>query len=140
MSYIRTHAHMHTCTHAWRLWRARIGTSLAGLVLASSLLSVDSSPASAAGDRPAGGCGQSYNPTIPGGEAHWDLSCGGGMITVSGWVRDTDADGQCAAVKATFAGGQTEVSRRACPEGDRQTFSWTHPGAIADVYLYAFGV
>lgn len=87
-----------------------------------------------------GGCGEIRNPKTSGARAHWELSCRGGRITVSGWVQDTDADGQCARVKAVFASGTTEFSERACPKNVKKYFNWSHPGAIADVYLYEFDV
>ncbi|GAA3037645.1 hypothetical protein [Streptosporangium longisporum] len=87
-----------------------------------------------------GGCGQIRNVTTSGARAHWELSCDSGLITVSGWLQDTDADGQCAKVKAVFASGTTEFSSPACPDGVKKHFSWSHPGAIADVYLYEYDV
>ncbi|GHE29527.1 hypothetical protein GCM10017673_35220 [Streptosporangium violaceochromogenes] len=86
--------------------------------------------------RPFGACGQTFSPSVPGGKAFWRLSCSRGSITVTGWVEDTDEDTQCAQVKAHFPGGIWEYSRNACPLGARETFTWTHPGDIADVYLF----
>lgn len=89
---------------------------------------------------PRGTCGQTFNPVTSGAKAHWRLSCYNGAIYVSGWVEDTDADGQCARVKARFANGNVRYSAPACPEGERESFSWSSPGAIADVYLYEYNV
>jgi hypothetical protein len=83
-----------------------------------------------------GTCGQSFSPVTTGGRARWTLSCSGGRITMSGWVEDTKPDGECAYVKGIFSSTITEVSRGACPEGDRENFSWTHTGSLANGYLY----
>jgi hypothetical protein len=88
----------------------------------------------------AASCGTIANPTVPGAKAHWELQCDGGKITVTGWVQDTSADGKCAKVKAVFASGTTEYSNAACPKNDKDGFTWSHPGSIADVYLYTYDV
>ncbi|WP_182873784.1 hypothetical protein [Microbispora sp. H10670] len=88
----------------------------------------------------AAGCGAIKNTTLSGSRAHWELICDGGLITVTGWVQDMDADGRCAKVKAVFASGTTEYSEAACPKGVKKNFTWSHPGAIADVYLYEYDV
>lgn len=83
-----------------------------------------------------GSCGQSFNPVINGGKAHWDLSCSGGRIYMNGWVEDTSADGRCAFVKANFNNGYSPTPAKACPKGTRTNFSWNGSGTIADGYLY----
>lgn len=82
-----------------------------------------------------GTCGGIYNPSTSGGHAHWQLSCSGGRITMSGYVVDDKADGLCAAVKGVF-GDATHYSSRACPKGTRKDFSWSGPGSVADGYLF----
>ena len=59
---------------------------------------------------PMGSCGQTFNPSIDGGKAYWQLSCSGGNITMSGWVEDTSANGRCVRVKATFPDGTKLVT------------------------------
>ena len=88
-----------------------------------------------------GSCGGHYHPTVTSGgedagEADWTLSCKNGFITFSGWVKDLNADGYCAQVKAVFNDGIAEFSARACPKGTVKRFSWRHPGSVADGYLY----
>jgi len=84
-----------------------------------------------------GGCGQTFNPDIRGrAEAHWTLSCSGGKITMTGWVKDTKSDGKCAYVKAVFSDGSSPTPAKACPSGDKTSFSWSGPGSLADGYLY----
>ncbi|WP_405160728.1 hypothetical protein OG203_30695 [Nocardia sp. NBC_01499] len=89
---------------------------------------------------PRGTCGAIANPVIGAGRAHWELHCHNGAVTVSGFVTDTRADGQCVKVKAVFEGSITEYSAAACPKGSTKNFSWTHPGSLADVYLFAYHV
>ncbi len=81
------------------------------------------------------GCGQNLHPKVRGGEAKWSLSCSGGRITISGWVKDTRADGKCAQVRVHLPNGDVHYSGRACPEGNTKHFSWSARGAIIDAYL-----
>lgn len=83
-----------------------------------------------------GVCGQSFHPFVRGGEAYWTLSCSGNKITMTGWVKDTKADGKCAYVKAIFANGDSPTPAKACPKGDETSFSWSGPGRLANGYLY----
>jgi len=85
-----------------------------------------------------GSCGDIKNPAIGAGRAHWELHCKDGRITVSGWVQDTRADGQCVKVQAKFEGSITEYSDAACPKNVTRNFRWSHPGSIVDVYLFAY--
>ena len=80
-------------------------------------------------------CGDTMDPDVTGGLAHWEASCSSGNITVSGWVKDTKEDGKCARVKA-FIDGKWNYSNSACPEGETENFSFTGPGRSANVYLY----
>ncbi|MGH8929124.1 MAG: hypothetical protein ACRDZO_00405 [Egibacteraceae bacterium] len=50
---------------------------------------------------------------------------GGRRVQVSGWVEDTDADGQCAGVYATYSHDpHRDESDWACPEGERESFGF----------------
>lgn len=70
-----------------------------------------------------------------GGEAHWTVACSGGKVYVDGWVKDTDADGQCARVRAIVgSSGSHEV--KACPKNHVTSFHWSGRGNSADVYLF----
>jgi len=72
---------------------------------------------------------------VSGGEASWTLTCSGGNITMSGWVKDTSADGECARVKGVFNNNTVYQTAGACPKGTSVSFSWTAPGTIANGYL-----
>jgi len=80
-------------------------------------------------------CGESKEAVVGGGEAYWKATCSGSSMTVSGWVRDTAADGMCARVKALM-GGTWKYSERACPAGTTKTFELTGSESDAEVYLY----
>jgi hypothetical protein len=85
-------------------------------------------------------CGNTENVRTGGAEAHWTINCGGGGVSVDGWVKDTDADGQCAQVYAFFpADGSTQYSPRACPEGNVKHFNLRGPGGSANVRLREIG-
>lgn len=119
---------MHTSrtrTRAGRL--ALVFTTMAAFM-------VPAAAANAVEITPLGGCGGSYSPRVGGGEAHWDLTCSGGEITITGWVKDTAADGKCARVTAHFSNGDVSAWK-ACPEGTTTRFSETHDGALVDAYL-----
>lgn len=83
----------------------------------------------------AGSCGQVQNVTVSGGQASWSHSCSGGNIRVSGWVKDTRADGKCAQVKAEYSNG-TQWSAKACPSGSVKYFDFSGPGNYVPVYLF----
>lgn len=87
---------------------------------------------------PDGTCGQLFQPTVSGGEAAWSLTCGGGKITIDGWVKDTEADGMCAYVKAFDGNGQRWPGNdpKACPKGTVTDFFWTVSGSTITAYLY----
>lgn len=94
--------------------------------------------AGTASAKPDGHCGQTFNPETDGASAHWTLNCSGGQITVKGWYRDDEADGDCVGVKAHFADGSTKRSETCAGWRTKKNFSWTAPGALADVYLYEY--
>ena len=83
----------------------------------------------------AGSCGQTVNATVTGGQASWSHSCSGGQIRVSGWVKDTKADGKCAQVKAVYSTG-TQWSNKACPSPEIEYFDFVGPGSSVPVYLF----
>lgn len=87
-----------------------------------------------------GECGDNFNPTVPGGKAHWELSCANGKITIEGNVQDTRADGKCVKVAATMPNGDVKRSAAACPKGDKETFKWTGTGRQIDAKLYTYDV
>lgn len=73
--------------------------------------------------------------TVPGGEARWTKCIGDGWTSVDGWVQDTREDGKCAEVFARFANGAGQTSKRACPSGDVERFSWKESGRGVSVHL-----
>lgn len=83
-------------------------------------------------------CQPRYYINVPGGQAYIDECYRyGTQVRVSGGVSDSDADGRCAQVYATYNNyGGTDYSPRACPEGDFDsfTFPW-RAGTNAFVYL-----
>lgn len=82
----------------------------------------------------AGSCGQVQNVSVRGGQASWSHSCANGNIRVSGWVKDTKADGKCAQVKAEYSNG-TQWSNRACPKDEVERFDFVGPGNYVPVRL-----
>jgi hypothetical protein len=108
--------------------RAAVGA--AALMATTGLaVIVGVSPASA------GTCGQTVNTSVSGGQASWSHSCSGGQIRVSGWVKDTKADGKCAQVKAQYSNG-TQWSNKACPKDEVEYFDFSGPGSSVPVYLF----
>jgi hypothetical protein len=89
---------------------------------------------------PFGGCGQVFNGVqVDGGEASWTITCTNGTnAQISGWVRDTKADGKCAYIKAFAGNGESRVPlAQACPKGTTTFFDWTTNGASSiDAYLF----
>ena len=83
----------------------------------------------------AGTCGQTEQPRVNGGEAAWSLHCDSNTITIDGWVKDTEADGKCAAVKM-IVGSTVKHSPRACPKNDKKTYTWKVNGSRIDALLY----
>ncbi len=87
-----------------------------------------------------GGCGDTKDASTSGAEGHWTISCSGGKVSVTGWVKDKDADGQCAQVYAYFpASGKYKYSAKACPKGNVKNFTLTDKGSSANVYLREIG-
>ena len=72
-----------------------------------------------------GTCNDSFHPIVSGGEAAWDLVCASDGITIGGWVKDTEADGKCAYIKAFAGNGDSRVPlAQACPKGTLRQYSW----------------
>lgn len=105
----------------------------AALAAGALALPLTAGPASATA---LGSCGDVRNVSVTGGQASWNLYCSGGQITISGWVKDTEADGKCAYVKAFGGGTQMLPHAKACPKGVRTNFNWTTSGSSIDAYLY----
>ncbi|MCM8551853.1 MULTISPECIES: hypothetical protein [Streptomyces] len=121
---------------ASRKIRTLTAGAAASLVLGVGATLLTVGPAAAAG------CGATLNPKTSGAEAFWEVKCVGTQrVGIAGWVKDTDNDGQCARVKATFPNGTTYYSPQACPKGTKVNFSsgW-RSGALVDAYLYEFDV
>ncbi|MBB5808299.1 hypothetical protein F4560_008067 [Saccharothrix ecbatanensis] len=90
-----------------------------------------------------GGCGQTFNPDVPGAKAYWQVECTSTQVRISGWVEDTRADGKCAKVKATFDddNNSTFYSSAACPKGERESFTSSYRrGNSVSAYLYTYDV
>ncbi|PRY44722.1 hypothetical protein [Umezawaea tangerina] len=68
-------------------------------------------------------CGSSGSGNTGGAEAKWTVRCNSSQIWIEGWVKDTVADGKCGWVTALYADGSTWESNRACPKGNKDTFS-----------------
>lgn len=86
-----------------------------------------------------GRCGAYYIIQTSGGEAQVRecRNSAGTQIRVNGNVIDTDNDGQCAQVYASYnISTATDYSRYACPKGEREyfTFPWRN-GTNAYIYL-----
>ncbi|GAA0299422.1 hypothetical protein GCM10010302_42490 [Streptomyces polychromogenes] len=118
--------------------RVLTGAALAATVAAGVLIPTT---ASAAPTGVTGACGTTNAAYTSGAEAHWTIQCSGGNVSVTGWVKDTDADGQCAQVYAYFPyTGNWKYSARACPKGDVKEFTLTDQGSTgANVYLREIG-
>lgn len=115
--------------------RTMVATALAAGVAATlggstAMASNDISPNSTCGDR--------LTLNTSGATGHATLSCQGGKITVQGWVKDTERDGQCAQVYGNVGGNKFE-SKRACPSGATEKFSFTGKGKTAHIYLREIG-
>ena len=85
------------------------------------------------------GCGQTQDVSTSGAKASWTPSCGSAGIRVEGWVKDTDADGQCAEVYAFWPVDSSKESRQVCGKGNTSRFDWTHAGTTVEVRLREVG-
>jgi hypothetical protein len=83
-----------------------------------------------------GECPSQFHPIVDGGEAYWRLTCSGNNVTITGWVKDTKADGKCAYVRAEGGGRTANPLAKACPKGKVTHFTWTVPGREINAYLY----
>lgn len=110
---------------------------LAVVAVAGAAL-VSTSGAAATGDPVTvmAGCGDSKSATTTGGKASWTVHCDSTQIWIVGSVQDTAADGKCVWVRAQYADGSTWESNRACPKGDKDSFSSPkRAGRILDAYI-----
>lgn len=117
--------------------RTGVGRSGARLTLAAGLVAGSSLVLAGTGQAaPTAGCGAYLHPIVSGGEAAWNVNCTSTNIYASGWVKDTRADGKCAAVRFDYPDGSTWWTARACPSGTQVNFnSPSKPGRILDGYL-----
>lgn len=106
---------------------AALGLSMAGAV-----------PASAGSTGVQARCPATLNPVVNGGEAAWTIDCVGSKVHITGWVKDTKADGLCAFVKAfaSFTDGSSRKEAKACPKGTTTRFAWEATGTEITAYLY----
>ncbi|MFB7373891.1 hypothetical protein ACFC0D_29025 [Streptomyces sp. NPDC056222] len=112
-------------------FRRTLTSALSATVLAAGLALGAAAPARAAS------CPSSASPKIPGGKAHWTLSCRGGTLKVYGWVEDTRQEGDCANVSVWPGGGHHWKLVSACSWGERKNFDFAFAGTTtASVYLY----
>ncbi|QFZ20655.1 hypothetical protein [Saccharothrix syringae] len=66
-------------------------------------------------------CGPGREHRTSGARAFWELSCSGEKVKVH-----------------FHQSGNWKYSEPVGPKGDREYFSWTEPGAGANVYLYEY--
>ena len=126
--------HIITAT-ATRRWRIALATLVSALLAGGTFMAISPDTASAGTCAPRDINGVNvFSPVIPGGIAHWRLTCTPTHITMRGFVVDTAADGRCAQVTATV-GGVPHSSLRACPKDDVKTFVWTERGSQASGFL-----
>ncbi|MDY7228037.1 hypothetical protein [Hyalangium rubrum] len=64
-----------------------------------------------------------------------ECKAGGKKVTVNGWVKDHDADGQCVYVHTEFAESGSQDSDWACPKGKKIHFTLTGRGDATDVTM-----
>ncbi|MEU0878163.1 hypothetical protein ABZ345_06160 [Lentzea sp. NPDC005914] len=123
---------------------AAIGSTVAaaGALLVAMAPAASAAPTTSNGPiTTMGTCGQTFSPSTSGAKAYWEVQCSGGRVRISGWVEDTDADGQCAKVKAIWPNGNTYFSPAACPKGNRKSFtSQYNSGNSVSAYLYEYDV
>ncbi|GGL15572.1 hypothetical protein [Streptomyces flaveus] len=116
-----------------------ISTKLAaatGAALTAGLLMA--APASAGSTGTTAACPATLSPETDGGAASWSIECVGSKVYIDGWVRDTDADGKCAWIKAfgSFTDGSGRKDAKACPKNTTTRFSWVANGTEIRAYLY----
>lgn len=121
---IRTTIGPSTASRRIKRLAGAVGMSAA---IAGGMLAV-ATPASAAS------CGTVWDVYISGGESHYTVDCFGTTYRVSGYVKDTRADGKCAQVKAVFGSG-TQYSPRACPKGTSRNFDLSGTRGV-NVYTF----
>ncbi|WP_329048344.1 hypothetical protein OG738_38205 [Amycolatopsis sp. NBC_01488] len=112
-----------------------IVAAAAGALLTTGLVA---SPASAGSLGVDAACPANFHPTTSGGEAAWTVECVGSHVFIDGWVKDTEADGKCAFVKAfgSFTDGSGRKEAKACPKNTVTHFDWEANGTEIRAYLY----
>jgi hypothetical protein len=116
---------------------ARRGLRLLAVLTASAGVAVGLS-ALKPQDAAAAPCWSVFNSVkVDGGEASWTISCNNGTdARITGWVRDTKADGKCARIKAFSDNGKSQVPlAEACGKGTDKKFDWMAEGA-RDIRAY----
>ncbi|WP_331750101.1 MULTISPECIES: hypothetical protein [unclassified Streptomyces] len=83
-----------------------------------------------------GVCGDDYDIQTSGARATASLWCSDGKIYVDGWVKDTEADGQCAQVYGNV--GSKDFSSKVCGNGTDEEFHYSGKGSTAHIYLREF--
>ncbi|MGH3874279.1 MAG: hypothetical protein ACRDSR_22730 [Pseudonocardiaceae bacterium] len=129
---------IHNNGEASRIRRRRVAAAGAiafTLGFVPALVGIGMAPAAYAGSTRAPDCKPQGTITAPGAEARWTKCIGDGWTSVDGWVSDTREDGKCAEVFARFANGAEHHSKRACPKGDVERFSWKESGSGVSVLL-----
>jgi hypothetical protein len=82
-----------------------------------------------------GTCGDTFQPRVNGGEAGWTVICGGGMVRVDGWVKDTKADGKGAEVYGAWGDGADFGTVRAAGSGKLVRIDKSHAGSVVNLWL-----
>ncbi|MEU6860166.1 hypothetical protein AB0B28_14985 [Glycomyces sp. NPDC046736] len=78
------------------------------------------------------GTGDSYSE--PGGEMTARLTCSGDLVSVTGTVTDTLADGKCTYAMVTLRSGE-ELWEGVCDGGGTKSFSWPAAGEVVHAWL-----
>jgi hypothetical protein len=82
-----------------------------------------------------GTCGDTFQPSVNGGEAAWTVICGGGTVRADGWVKDTKADGKGAEVYGAWGDGADFGTVRIAGSGKQVTFNKSHAGSVVNLWL-----
>ncbi|MFJ2510215.1 hypothetical protein ACIPEL_04775 [Streptomyces griseoviridis] len=106
---------------------SKLAQAAAGTVVALGALAGTGTASAAQGAVPARSvsavCGESYHVVVPGGEAQYTVNCGSSITRVSGWIKDTAADGTCVRMKVWWPDRQGYTySAKACEKGQVEHF------------------
>jgi hypothetical protein len=120
----------------WTMLAVALCTTAVALMPATTASAATADPAPEGGVEILGTCGDVFDPSTTGGEAHWTITCGGADVYIDGWVKDTKKDGKCAWVKAFGGSGGSMPHAKACPAGTKTPFEWHTGGTVINAYLY----